>query len=194
MSALVVIVGGSSTGKSSLARALQEELLPAQWLHFSLDSVLSCLPQSILGRANLENEWSEIDTNAIARAAHGCLHALLDQGHNVLFDCVVMTDRRALQMLLALERHAPALVSLTCDWEETERRTIAREDRTIAEARRGFEISGMGLSADYSFDTTLSSPAEIARELTPLLAAQQSHSAWPANISRLNARPQTRGT
>jgi chloramphenicol 3-O phosphotransferase len=194
MSALVVIIGGSSAGKSSLARALQEELLPAQWLHFSLDSILSCLPQSILGRANLQNDWSEIDTDAIAGAAHGCLHALLDQGHHVLFDCVVMSDRRALQMFLTLERHRPALVRLTCDWEETERRTIARGDRTIAEARRGFEISGMGLSADYSFDTTLSSPAQIARELTPLLATRQSHGAWLANISRLNAKRQTRAT
>ena len=45
---LIVIEGGSGTGKSSLAGSLQERFQPQQWLHFSVDTLLYCLPGSVL--------------------------------------------------------------------------------------------------------------------------------------------------
>jgi chloramphenicol 3-O phosphotransferase len=159
---LIVVEGGSGTGKSSLARSLQERLQPQQWLHFSVDTLLYCLPASVLGMLNQRNDWSAVDKDAITRSAYGCLRTLLDHGHRVIFDCVVMTERRARDLLAVLQAHRPVLVRLTCSWDEIERRTIARGDRTIEEARRGFETSGLHLTVDYEIDTTHRSSAEIA--------------------------------
>ena len=181
---LVVIEGCSGSGKSSLARALQERLLPRQWLHFSVDTVLYCLPGPVLDRANLQNDWSAVDTGAVTRAAYGCLGVLLEQGNAVIFDCVVMTERRARDMLIALQAHRPMLVRLTCSWDEIRRRTLARGDRTLEEAEHGFRSSGLHLVADHEFDTTHRSPAEIAAELAPLIGAS-SHDGWQRSLARL---------
>jgi chloramphenicol 3-O phosphotransferase len=182
---LVVIDGCSGSGKSSLARALQERLLPQQWLHFSVDTVLYCLPGSILDRANLHNDWTAVDTGAITRGAYGCLDALLAQGHPVLFDCVVMTERRARELLLALRPHRPLLIRLTCSWDEIRRRTLARGDRTLEEAGHGFKTSGLHLVADCELDTTQRTPAELAEVLAPFLLESAEHDGWERSLARL---------
>ena len=182
---LIVVEGGSGTGKSSLARSLQESLQPQQWLHFSFDTLLYCLPPSVLDMANQRNDWSAVDKNAITRSVYGCLCTLLDHGHRVIFDCVLMTERGARELLTALQSHTPVLVRLTCSWDEIERRTIARGDRTIEEARRGFETSGLFLNVDYEIDTTHRSSAEIAETLVPLIAGSSSHDAWQRSLDRL---------
>jgi len=184
---LIVVQGGSGTGKSSLARSLQESLQPQQWLHFSFDTLLYCLPPSVLDMANQRNDWSAVDQNAITRSVYGCLCTLLDHGHRVIFDCVLMTERGARELLTALQSHTPVLVRLTCSWDEIERRTIARGDRTIEEARRGFETSGLFLNVDYEIDTTHRSSAEIAETLVSLIAGSSSHDAWQRSLARLNS-------
>ena len=186
---LVVLEGGSGTGKSSLAWALQERLLPQQWLHFSTDTVLYCLPQSILDKANLQNDWTSIDTSAISRSAYACVGSLLESGYRVIFDCVVMTERRARELLLGFQRHSPILVRLTCTWEETRSRTVARGDRTLAEAEHGFKTSGLHLVADHVLDTTDRTPAELADFLASLLAMPATHQAWAQNLARLSRPP-----
>ncbi len=181
---LVVIEGCSGSGKSSLARALQERLLPQQWLHFSVDTVLYCLPGPILERANLHNDWSAVDMGGITRAAYGCLDVLLEQGHSVLFECVVMTERRSRELLGALRTHQPLLVRLTCPWEEIRRRTLARGDRTLEEAEHGFRHSGLHLAADLEVDTAQRTPAELAEALAPALAST-AHDGWERSLARL---------
>ena len=183
---LIVVEGGSGTGKSSLARSLQERLQPQQWLHFSIDTLLYCLPPSVLDMANQRNDWSAVDQNAITRSVYGCLRTLLDDGHRVIFDCVLMTERGARELLTALQSYRPVLVRLTCSWHEIERRTIARGDRTIEEARRGFETSGLFLNVDYEIDTTHRSSAEIAESLVPLIVGSSSHDAWQRSLDRLD--------
>src|SRR5262245_59026787 len=112
---LIVIIGGSGTGKTSLARALQEKLLPDPWLHLSPDTLLYCLPRPIVDRADLANDWSAIDTDMITRLAYSCVREALQSGARVVFDCVVMTERYARQLLLALADCDPFLVGTKCD-------------------------------------------------------------------------------
>jgi len=66
---LIVIIGGSGTGKTTLARALQERFLPDPWFHFSPDTLFYCLPKTIVDQADLTNNWSAIDLEQITRLA-----------------------------------------------------------------------------------------------------------------------------
>lgn len=151
---LIVISSGSGTGKSTLCRALQEALLPDVWLHFSVDSILYCLPQSILDRANQKNDWSSVDIQLTCSSAYACVNVLLSAGHKVIFDCVVLTEKRAHQMLSAFQEYRPIVVGLSCSWEEIKRRTLARGDRTLAESEYGFRKAGEYLAYAYTFETT----------------------------------------
>ena len=166
---LIVVTGGSSTGKSTLGKALQEALLPEVWLHFSIDSLLYCLPQTILDRANQKNDWSSVDTALVSSSAYACVNVLLNAGHRVIFDCVVLTENRAQAMLSAFQEHSPILVGLSCAWEEIERRTLARGDRTLAEAEYGFKNAVARLAYDYTFDTTHLPSEVIAKQLVQRL-------------------------
>src|SRR4030095_6738086 len=150
---LVVITGSSGVGKSTLARALQERLLPDRWLHFSVDTIFYCLPRSVVLRADQQNDWSLVDSRAIVSAAYACTRTLLDLGHRVIFDAVILTENGAKELLRAFDGLDPLLVELTCSWNEIERRTIARGDRTLAEAEHGYRNAGGYLKADHVFDS-----------------------------------------
>lgn len=115
---LIVISGGSGTGKSTLAQALQEQLLPDVWLHFSVDAIFACLPQSIIQSANAHNDWSRVDAKAVTGAAQACLRVLLAEGHKLLFECVVASEVGAKSLLLGIGDARPAFVGLTCSWEK----------------------------------------------------------------------------
>jgi len=184
---LIVIVGGSSTGKTTLAQALQERLLPAQWLHISLDTLLYCLPRSLVNRADLANDWSAIDTTLISKLAHSLVRSVLHSGGRVVFDCVVMSERGAKQLVTSLNTCSPYLVGTQCAWDELVRRTQLRGDRTLAEVRRGFEMSGRFLAVDCTLDTTASSPVQLVDELLGHLVRPLGTAAWQHNLARYGA-------
>ena len=166
---LVIITGSSGVGKSTLARALQEALLPEQWLHFSVDTLFECLPRSVVDRVNLEHAHALVDAKAIVAGAHACVRTLLDAGHRVIFDAVVLSERGALGLLGALGDHRPLIVEVTCEWDVIKARTIARGDRTLAEAAHGFEHGRGHLPAHHRLDSTETSPELLAARLAPFV-------------------------
>jgi chloramphenicol 3-O phosphotransferase len=181
---LIFIIGGSGTGKTTLARAFQERLLPEQWLHFSPDTLLYCFPKSLVDRADLANDWSAIDTGLINTLAHGLVRDALQSGGRVVFDCVVMSERRAKQLVRSFDTSDPFLVGTTCTWNELVRRTTLRGDRTLAEVRRGFETSGQFLDVDCVLDTTADRPAKLVDDMLGHLQRPAGPSAWQRNLAR----------
>jgi len=181
---LIVLVGGSSTGKSTLARKLQEELLPEQWMHFSTDTVLYCLPQSIVDAANFHNDWSQVHAPSVRRTTLSCLRTILDEGYCVIYDCVVPTEPAAKELAVALRGYRPLLIGLTCSWEEIERRTLARGDRTLEEARRGYRAADEYLTLDRVIDTSSEDPLIVARAVLEALKNGPGE-AWRRNLLRL---------
>ena len=64
-----------------------------------------------------------------------------------------------------LGRFDPLLVELTCSWKAIQTRTLARGDRTLAEAKHGYRLAGGHLKFHHTFDTTSTSEAEVSTQL-----------------------------
>lgn len=171
MTKLIVLVGSSGVGKSSLARALQEQLLPQLWFHFSVDTLFYCLPASVTRRADRDNDWSALSPGQVVGGALASARALLEAGNNVIYDAVVASEIGARRLLQAFEGHHPCVVELTCSWDEIARRTMQRGDRTLQEAERGFRHARGHLAAHHALDTTAATPEQLAVRLAGLLRA-----------------------
>ncbi|WP_407333087.1 phosphotransferase-like protein [Enterovibrio sp. 27052020O] len=159
---LIVLDGPSGAGKTTLSKALQQTLLPDNWLYFSIDTLLYAMPPSVLARCNQENDWPSVDINALMTGAFACVDALLKTGNKVIFDAVISTPTRALQMDLAFDQHERFYVGVNCELAELERRTRQREDRTLEEVRHGFATSPFHLQYDLEIDSTSTSVKELA--------------------------------
>ena len=173
----VVITGSSGVGKSTLSQALQEALLPAQWLHFSADTLFYCLPRSVMARVDQHNDWAAVDSRTLVASAYACVQTLLGRGHDVVFDAVITSRTGEEALAAAFGDHRPLRVHLGCAWEEIERRTLARGDRTLAEARHGYENVVVPSGPHHHFDTTGRHAQEIAVELAQLLLSRPSSAA-----------------
>lgn len=163
-SKLIILDGPSGSGKSSLSSALQESLLPEIWLGFSMDTLIYTLPPSVLQRCNLANDWSGVDGRAIGAAALRCLRALVECGNNVIFDLCIPNRNYAEAFQADIEDLAPVKVGVRCDWQEIERRTIHRADRSIDEALRTFTHQHALQNYDLVINTTEITPEAAAKE------------------------------
>lgn len=161
---IIILDGPSGAGKSSISRALQEALLPKVWLGFAMDTILYTLPPSVLEGCNKSNDWSRVPP-AVFTGGYGCLRALADAGNAIIFDTSVFNTEAAKELMEVVRGHRIATVAVLCDWEEIERRTILRGDRTIEEARQGFEMAPKHLRYDITINTTKLPPEEAAREI-----------------------------
>lgn len=112
-----------------------------------------------------------LDFPAITAGALASLRDLGNAGNRVIFDTKLSTPEAAAELMNAFRSPVVASVAITCEWEEIERRTIQRGDRTIEEARAGFEATMKHLPYDVTVDTTTKSPEETDRQINRELSA-----------------------
>ena len=161
---LIVMDGPSGAGKTTVAKEIQEALLPSIWLNISIDSMVYGLPESVLERCNTKNDWEGVDNNLLFSGALAAVDAVVSSGGSVIFDVVVSNANRAEQIRQAFLTHKTFYIGVCCSWEEIEARTLIRGDRTREEARYGFENSPQHFEYDFCIDTTGASPSVIAKE------------------------------
>jgi chloramphenicol 3-O phosphotransferase len=163
-SKLIILEGPSGVGKSSVAGAMQEALLPAIWLGFSMDTLIHTLPPSVLHRCNSADDWSGVDGKAIGAAALRCLRALVECGNNVIFDLCLPSGKYVEKFQEGIRDLNPVVIGVRCDWKEVERRTLQRADRSMKEVERSFKNPHVFQRYDLVVDTTDVSPEAAATE------------------------------
>ncbi|MEU3958619.1 chloramphenicol phosphotransferase CPT [Streptomyces buecherae] len=168
---VIVLNGGSSSGKTRLARSLQE-VLPEPWLLMAVDSLIEAIPASLRNAGEgiefaddggvtpgprfreLEAAW-QAGVAAMARA-----------GARVIIDDVFLGGpasqerwRRALTGLDVL------WVGVRCAPEVAASRELARGDRLPGMAAAQAQLAHRGVAYDLEVDTTRTESAACARTI-----------------------------
>lgn len=169
---VIILNGGSSSGKSSLARCLQSLLLPDAWLTLGVDTLIEAAPAEFWGSSagitvsadgqievgasfrRLEAAWSR----GVAAMAHAGASLILDQ---VFLEGAIAQERwRGLLQGLAI-----AWVGVRCDASVAAAREAARGDRVRGMAAMQAELVHRGVVYDAEVDTASTSAVECARRL-----------------------------
>ncbi|GLK16787.1 chloramphenicol phosphotransferase [Herbiconiux flava] len=168
---MIVLNGGSSSGKSTVARALQE-LLPGIWLTFGVDTFIEALPGrgdsprsgigfgfDAEGAVLLSEEYTRLED-----AWYSGLGSMVKSGAHLILDEVLLSGGAGQRRLrAAFGAETLICVGVRCDPEVAAAREAARGDRVAGMARRQASVVHTGVSYDVEVDTTFQSPDECAR-------------------------------
>ena len=172
-SRIILLNGTSSSGKSTLAAALQQALVPEPWLHVPIDAFFAMLPYQVM-TAGLTPEQTEAATarmvGPLLTGFHRSVAALADAGNHLIVDAVQGGDLLR-QFLHLLRDQKVWLVGVRCRLDEVERRERARGDRKIGMAAQQFpQIHAHGVY-DVEVDTAAMAPDACARHIVKFLAS-----------------------
>lgn len=164
---VLVLNGGSSSGKSTLARALQE-LLDGSWLRLGVDTLVDAAPPRLFGAAGLSlGDDGEVavgpDWVAVERQWMTGVAAMAAAGARLLVEDNFVSGPGAQQRWQqALRDVAVGWVSVRCSPEIVTEREAARGDRVAGMAASQAESVHTGITYDLVVDTGRSTPERLA--------------------------------
>jgi chloramphenicol 3-O phosphotransferase len=177
---VVLLNGASSSGKSSIARALLP-LLDDPWFHVPVDAI------GAMRSAEHRRRLGDAEVTAMLRRTrlgyHRVVAALALAGNDVIMDYPLSEPWRLADLLDVLAAYDVTLVDIRCEPDELDRRERDRGDRPAGLARSQ-DVFAHG-DADITVDSTAATPEECAREIVAALPAL----ARPKAFDRLRRRP-----
>jgi chloramphenicol 3-O phosphotransferase len=174
---VIVLNGGSSSGKSSIVRALQSQL-PEPWLAFSIDDFVEALPAKMLtadsgiqfdsdGAVTVGADFRTLEAAWMAGVA-----ATARAGAHVIIDDVFLGNAASQQRWeQALGDLDVLWVGVRCDTDVAAHREQQRGDRAPGMAAKQAEIVHEGIRYDLEVDTTDTGPADCARTIADRVVA-----------------------
>ncbi|MFI9161633.1 chloramphenicol phosphotransferase CPT [Kitasatospora aureofaciens] len=176
---VIVLNGGSSSGKSSIARRLQE-LLPEPWLHLGADTMVSALPPWLLGGGEGIGGLDDGDGTVAVGPVFVRLDAAWTLGVAAMAraGAPVVVDEVFLGGAASQQRWRAALdgldvlwVGVRCDPAVAAAREAARGDRVAGMAAAQASLVHEGVAYDLVVDTSRASADECAAAIRARVAA-----------------------
>jgi len=149
---VILLNGHSSSGKTSLAHALQKAAPDLQLLHVSLDAFRNMEPQGYWATERRPH-WRD-QLAALCHAINATTKQYTSHGQNVILDHVL--SKEAWHHLLAdLGGESMYLVRVHCSLALAEAREAKRPDRAPGLARAQWESVHLGRDYDLTVDTSI---------------------------------------
>jgi chloramphenicol 3-O phosphotransferase len=171
---IILLNGPSSSGKSSIGRALLA-LLPDPWFLVPVDAIgamRSTVHTRVLGDAEISQML-----NRTRLGYHRAVAALASVGNDVIMDYPLSEPWRVADLVQTLDGYDVTLVEVRCASDELDRRERLRADRPVGLARSQTAVYAHG-EADIVVDTTSSAADECARTIANTLDALASPKAF----------------
>lgn len=172
MTQVIVLNGGSSSGKSGIVRCLQS-LLPGPWLALGTDTLVDALPRSGAGiefgadgSVTVGPAFRTVEAAWIAGVA-----AMAAAGARVVVDEVFLGGAGSQQRWREALRGLDVLwVGVRCDAGVAAGREVARGDRTAGMAASQADAVHEGVTYDLVVDTTRTEALACARQIAARVA------------------------
>jgi chloramphenicol 3-O phosphotransferase len=182
---VIVLNGTSSSGKSTLVRALQARLA-GPWLGVGIDTVVFALPKAYLepplwaevfryvavepgGPAPFRIETGDLGRRLV-EGMHGMVASLADEGLSVIVDHVLLEPDWLPDLAERLAGHEVLFVGVRCPLEVVVRREAERRDRTIGQAAAQLDVVHRAGGYDLEVDTSLLAADAAAERIAARLA------------------------
>jgi chloramphenicol 3-O phosphotransferase len=173
---VIILNGGSSSGKSGILRCLQA-VLPDPWLAFGCDSFVDALPAKMQASAGgivvAANGVVSVGTDFLALEAawREGVGAMARAGARIIIDDVFLSGAVSQQRWLrALGGLAVLWVGVRCDRAVAASREVARGDRTEGMAAAQADVVHEGVDYDLEVDTTHAESLVCARTIAAHLS------------------------
>lgn len=183
MSKIIFLNGCGSSGKTSIAKAIQE-LSDTPWLLLGLDMFIDIIPEQYMAFGDKAEQGFFTFTSEQNHNGHAIrveqspkgnqffsllpplAKAIDDQGNNLIIDEVLYGDEHLKHYMQALISHTVYFVGVFCDIETLRERELARGDRDIGLANDQIDQVHSGVREyDLKVDTTHTPPIEAAKQI-----------------------------
>jgi chloramphenicol 3-O phosphotransferase len=166
---VIFINGTSSSGKTSILRALQA-VLDEPYLEAGIDKFIWMLPERYLERPLWDDVLGLADQagktgHALVRGMHHAIASMSENGINVLADHVLV-EKSWVEHCARLFSELPAyLIGVQCPLEVLEEREKKRKNRTLGQARIQYPVIHKYTIYDLEVDTSAQSPEQCAQAI-----------------------------
>jgi len=166
---VILLNGGSSSGKTTLAIGLQDAL-PIPWLRFSIDDLIDAMPKTML--ENTEGIIFGVDGSVTPgsdfRALESAwMHGIAEmvyRGAKVIIDDVLLSGFEGqMHWQAALQGLEVLWVGVMCDAEVATARESKRIDRVVGMAALQATKVHVGVKYDVTVDTSKMTTAECVQ-------------------------------
>ena len=178
---IILINGTSSSGKSTLARELQQTL-PTPFWHFSFDHLRdsNALPMARIRSGEID--WSTMRP-AVFDGFHQCLPVLAKTGNNLIVEHIIENEMWMSDLVKLLTGLDVFFVGVHCPLPELERRELERGNRRVGEARQDYQVIHSFAEYDLEIDSTQPNQTNVST----LVHAWKSRQS-PSAFERIGAR------
>ncbi|MCA9930428.1 MAG: AAA family ATPase [Anaerolineales bacterium] len=168
---IIIINGPSSSGKTTLALALQRQL-DIPFLRFSFDVFLE---NNVLPMEKIRQDsaiWTAVRPSVFS-GLHQCVSALAAAGNNLIFDHIIETQSWLDDLVQLLADFDVFFIGLHCSIEELERRETERGNRRAGEARE--DAKSVHRFGSYDLELNSENMAEDNAKIVVAKWAKRSH-------------------
>lgn len=168
---VIVLNGGSSSGKTGITRCLKA-ILPQPWINLGVDDLIDRLPPSLVesgsgvefgqqGEVVLGDGFREVETAWTQGIA-----AMARAGGRIIIDDVFLSGKESQERMRGhLDGLEVLWVGVHCDPQIAAAREIARGDRVIGMAVSQAHVVHEGVVYDVEVDTTRTESLDCARAI-----------------------------
>ncbi len=186
MSKIIFLNGCGSSGKSSIARAIQH-LSQKPWFTFGIDTFINMMPCdkdkffSFIPGENGRGKTMRVETSVEGQNFFSLIpeftSLVASKGYNIIIDEVLLDNILLSNYIKALSGYKVYFFGVFCDLKVMQEREILRGDRAIGLSNDQIDRVHEGIREyDLKIDTTHISPFDAARQVLDFVNKQEPES------------------